>query len=388
MNKTILTNCRALTAGGLIDDATISVCDGRIDAITQGPHAGGASAADLGGRMLLPGFIDIQVNGGGGILFNDTPTVAGIEQIGRTHRRFGTTGFLPTLISDELDIVVEALDATRDAIEQRIPGVLGVHIEGPFLNHGRRGVHDERRLRRLTQQIVERLTPVEGGITLLTVAPEAVDPHTIRTLTTRGFIVCIGHSDASYEQARRALDQGVRGFTHLFNAMSQFNNREPGVVGAALDDDDSYCGIIVDGHHVSPVALRIAIRCKPPGTLMLVSDAMPSVGSDQRTFLLQGRTVTVENGVCKDVDGTLAGTHLDMASAVRNVMRLGGVELDAAVHMASRNPAAFLGCDRRRGTIAVGAAADLVAVDDNLNVTATWIEGQLLFEADAQTGRS
>lgn len=371
-----LTNCRALTPEGLLDDAVISVRDGVIAEISQGTAPSGPSVTDLDGRLLLPGFIDIQVNGGGGILFNDTPTVEGIEHIGRAHARFGTTGFLPTLISDELDVVAQALAATREAIEGNIPGVLGVHIEGPFLNHGRRGVHDERRLKRLTEKIVERLEPIDNGVTLLTLAPEAVEPDTIRMLATRGFIVCIGHSDATYEQTRRALDQGVRGFTHLFNAMSQFNNREPGVVGAALDDDDSYCGIIVDGHHVSEVALRIAIRCKPPGKLMLVSDSMPSVGSDLRTFSLQGRSVTVEDGVCRDDDGTLAGTHLDMAAAVRNVMRLGGVGFSDAVRMASRNPAMFLGCDARRGAIAEGLAADVVAVDDALNVVASWIGGR------------
>jgi N-acetylglucosamine-6-phosphate deacetylase len=310
------------------------------------------------------------------VLFNDEPTVDGIRAIAAAHRPLGTTGLLPTLISDELDVIRRALAAAEEAIDDGVPGVLGIHIEGPFLNEERRGVHDAGKLRQLTREIVNELSPLPNGCTLLTIAPETVEPELLAELVKKGFIVCAGHSNASQQQMQLALQNGMRGFTHLFNAMSQLTAREPGVVGQALADLQSWCGIIVDGHHVSPVSLEIAWRCKGSDRLMLVTDAMPPVGSPEKEFVLLGNKITVKNGICVDSNGTLAGTALDMASAVRNMARLTRCRFDDACVMASATPAAFLGIEKQQGSIEEGLQADLVIMDENQRVKSTVIAGR------------
>jgi len=377
-----LRNCRVLTRNRLCEGLAVVVRDGQIEDICPEDQllANGFEVLDLGGLLLLPGFIDVQVNGGGGILFNEHTDVDGIRSIAGAHYQYGTTGFLPTLISDELDVVERALRASERAIDEGIPGVLGLHIEGPFLNPERRGVHDQNKLRRLTAETVASLEPLHNGKTVLTLAPEAVDRDAVADLVSSGFIVCAGHSDASYDETMLALERGLRGFTHLFNAMSQLGAREPGMVGAALDDRESWCGVIADFHHVNPASLRIAHRCKGADKLMLVTDAMPPVGSDMKQFRLLDKIVEVSNGVCRDQNGTLAGTALDMATAVRNMMNATGVALPEAVNMASASPAAFLRLGERVGTIDVGKRANFVVADDDLQVAMTWIDGKVVFE--------
>jgi N-acetylglucosamine-6-phosphate deacetylase len=331
---------------------------------------------DLEGALLLPGFLDSQVNGGGGVLFNDAPSVETVRAIGRAHRRFGTTGFLPTLISDDLDVVARAIAAVRGAIESGVPGVLGIHIEGPFLNVERKGVHDPAKLRELDASAVGLLTSLRAGKTLVTLAPEMTTPEIIEGLVAAGVVVSAGHTNATYAQISTALRHGLTGFTHLFNAMSQLTGREPGTVGAALEDRASWCGIIVDGLHTSPVVLRIALRCKPHERFMLVTDAMPSVGTDVTSFELQGRRILVSGSVCLDEDGRLAGSNIDMASCVRNAIQMLGVPLSQAVRMASEWPAEFLGLGHELGRIAPGYRASLVAADEELKVLETWIDGR------------
>jgi N-acetylglucosamine-6-phosphate deacetylase len=329
------------------------------------------------GQILLPGFIDVQVNGGGGVLFNDDPSVASIREIGRAHRRFGTTGFLPTLISDDLDVVSRAVKAANDALESGVPGVLGIHIEGPFLNEARKGVHDGTKLRWLNEDALGLLTSLKGGKTLVTLAPERTTPQIIRKLSDAGVIVSAGHTNGTYDEIRTALDHGLTGFTHLFNAMSQLTGREPGAVGAALDDDGSWCGIILDGHHVDPVVLRIAMRSKRRDRFMLVTDAMPTVGAPNKSFRLQGRPISVAyDNMLVDENGRLAGSDIDMATAVRNSLEMLEVDLPQAARMASLYPATFLGLEREFGRIEPGFRADLVLVDDAINVLETWIGGQ------------
>jgi N-acetylglucosamine-6-phosphate deacetylase len=372
-----LINGRVMTDRGLESGLAVRMAGGRIAAVGPAQDvAAGAVARDLEGAILLPGFIDVQVNGGGGALFNGDPTAETIALIGRAHRRFGTTGFLPTLISDDLPAVSAAIAATRDALARQIPGVLGVHIEGPFLNPKRKGIHELSKLRRIDEGAFELLTSLKAGRTLVTLAPETTTPEMIARLVAAGVVVSAGHSNAAYPAVRAALDHGLSGFTHLFNAMSPLTSREPGVVGAALDDRESWCGVIVDGRHVDPVVLRIALRCKPHDRIVLVTDAMPSVGAEAASFVLQGKTITVKDGVCVDEHGTLAGSDLDMASAVRNAVRLLGLDLGEASRMASRNPAEFLGLGDTMGRIAPGYRADLVAVDDDIQVLDTWIGGE------------
>lgn len=368
-----LINGRVATPEG-VRCVNVVIDGGRIVAVTPDRPSTGADH-DLAGRLLAPGFIDTQVNGGGGVLFNDDPSPGCIAAIGAAHRRFGTTGFLPTLISDDLDVIDRAVDAVEAAISAGVPGVLGVHIEGPFLNVRRKGIHDASKFRVLDDDAVRRLTRLKGGRTLITLAPEMTTPEMIGRLTKAGARVAAGHTDADYPTMRTGFAAGITGITHLFNAMSPLQNRAPGVVGAALENQDAWCGIIVDGHHVDPVTLRLALRCRPADRFMLVSDAMPSVGAEGDHFILQGRRITVRDGLCYDDQGVLAGSDLDMASAVRNCVSMLGVDLSTALAMASASPAAFLGLSDRRGAIAPGQAADLVALDHDLRVVETWIGG-------------
>jgi len=378
-----------MTDRGLAEGLAVRIEGERIAALGPlGEVAGGAEVRDLGGALLLPGFIDTQVNGGAGLLFNDRPTVATIAAIGAAHRRFGTTGFLPTLISDDLGAVRAAIDAAQAAIEARVPGVLGIHIEGPYLNVTRRGIHDASKLRRTDDSSFALLTSLGVGRTLVTLAPEETSLETIERLVRAGVVVSAGHSDASYAAARAALDRGVSGFTHLFNAMSPLTSREPGVVGAALEDASAWCGIIVDGVHVDPVVLKLALRLRPHERFNLITDAMPCVGTAETSFQLQGKTITVRDGACFDDDGTLAGSALDMAGAVRNAVTMLGLDLADASRMASRNPAEFLGLDHELGRIARGCFADLVLLDDDLQVLETWIHGRPSADADAAAARA
>jgi N-acetylglucosamine-6-phosphate deacetylase len=375
--RVALVNGRILSGERLVSNTTVLLEGGRIEAVLDRNDARCQSAQqlDLKGEILLPGFIDVQVNGGGGVLFNDEPSVEAIRAIGAAHRRFGTTGFLPTLISDDLGTIAQAIAAVQAAMDARVPGVLGVHIEGPFLNWVRRGVHDERHLRLLDESQLALLSSLRSGRTVLTLAPEMTTTDMIAKLAARGLLLSAGHSDANYAETMAAIAHGVRGFTHLFNAMARLEPRAPGIVGAALYDSETWCGIIVDGHHVDPVMLKLALRCKRRDRFMLVTDAMPPVGSPEPSFVLQGKTIRVVDGMCRDENGTLAGTALDMATAVRNAVSMLDLDIADAARMASEYPAEFLGLGRELGRIQPGYRANLVALDDGLQVTRTWIEG-------------
>ena len=374
-----LCNARVLTDTGFRDDVAVLLDGDRIvDVVPAGDtRIRDADRIDLDGDTLLPGFIDCQVNGGGDVLFNDAPNPETIHRIASAHRRFGTTGFLPTLISDDADVMRAAIAAVDAAIDARVPGVLGIHLEGPYIAPARRGAHDAAKFRVLDAAEIALASSLRSGVTVLTLAPERVDAAAIGALVERGVVVCVGHSAASYAETRVALAAGVRGFTHLYNAMSQLQGREPGVVGAALDDRDSWCGVIVDGYHVHAAALRIAIAAKPRGRIFLVTDAMPPVGGASDTYTLAGAPITCRDGRCETADGVLAGSALDMATAVRNTVSLLGLPLDEAARMASTYPAAFLGLGATHGRIAAGCVADLVTLDRALNGRQTWIGGSI-----------
>ena len=377
--KTVLRNARILAGDEFRDDLAVVIEDGRITALVSdaAPQLGSADEqVDLGDGWLLPGFIDAQVNGGGGVLFNNTPDVDSLRTLAAAHRRFGTTGLLPTLISDDVQVMRRAIDATRAAIAQGVPGVLGIHLEGPYIAPGRKGTHDANKFRVPDADEIAMAASLDNGVTLLTLAPERVPLESIRALVERGVIVAAGHTAASYEEARAGLDAGIRGFTHLYNAMSPLTGREPGAVGAALEDRDSWVGIIADGVHVHAASLRVALAAKPRGKVMLVTDAMPPVGADSPSYELYGEVITAVDGVVRNAAGSLAGSALDMATAVRNAVHLLGLPLDEAARMASRYPAQFLNLDDRLGEIAEGYQADLVLLDDALQVRATWIAGE------------
>lgn len=369
-------NARVLIDGRFVDGMAVLVDGARVVAVV--PEADtpvGIDQVDIAGNMLVPGFIDTQVNGGGDVLFNDAPTVETIRRIGQAHARFGTTGFLPTLISDDLAVVREGIAAVDEAIAQGVPGVLGIHIEGPFINVARKGIHAADKIRAIDEEGIRVLTSLRRGRTLVTLAPELAGEETVRHLVRAGVVVAAGHTAGSYTEVASAIDAGLTGFTHLFNAMSQLGNREPGAVGAALIADGVWCSLIVDGLHVSPVTLKLALRCKPLDRFLLVSDAMPTTGGTRTSFTLNGRHIRAEDGRLVDEDGTLAGANLDMLSAVRNAHRLLDLPIEAALGMASVNPAAFLSIGSDLGRIAPGLVASLLTLDTAGRLARCWIGG-------------
>jgi N-acetylglucosamine-6-phosphate deacetylase len=373
-----IVNGRVLTERGFLTDRAVLVNGARIvDVVARKSARRAGEVHDLEGRYLVPGFIDCQVNGGGGVLFNDDPSPATIRRIAAAHRAFGTTGFLPTLISDSTRVMRAAIDAVRATMASDEAGVLGIHLEGPLLSPARPGVHDSAKFREPDASLIELAASLRVGRTLMTLAPDHVPVAVIEELVGHGVILSAGHTAADYATARAAFDAGVRGVTHLFNAMPAMQNREPGVVGAALEDDRVWCGLIVDGHHVHPGTLRVALAVKPPGKTLLVTDAMPPVGASESAFYLGQERVRCESGVCVTESGVIAGSALDMASAVRNTVRLLGLPLDEAARMASAYPAAFLGIERDRGRIAAGLRADFVVLDDDLAVRGVWYGGSV-----------
>jgi N-acetylglucosamine-6-phosphate deacetylase len=376
MSVKALYGARILAGGQWFADHALLITDGYVSAILPASDLpASAEMEHLDGGILLPGFIDTQVNGGGGVLFNDQPTIDGIAAIAAAHRAFGTTALLPTLISDDLDTIARAISAVDGAIAKAVPGVIGIHIEGPFLNAKKHGIHDARKFRSLDNAAIDLLSSLGAGKTLVTLAPECAAPGLIAELVRRGVIVAAGHSMARYDDMARAVDEGLTGVTHLYNAMTQLGSREPGLVGAAMDMN-LVSGLIVDGHHVHPATLRAAHSAKGPGELMLVTDAMPSVGHGDRGFALGDSWISVEAGALRGQDGTLAGSNLDMASALRNAVSMMTVDLADASQMASSTPAAFLGLAESHGDLTPGHRADIVHLDSAMMPKATWIAGE------------
>lgn len=371
-----LTGCRIFTGESFLENHAVVVDGERITAVLPRTAAGGLEIRDLGGGILAPGFIDVQVNGGGGALLNDNPSVDTVRTIAASHRRFGTTGMLPTVITDAPAVIRKAAESVASAIAQKIPGVLGVHIEGPFLDVARKGAHAARFIREMEQRDFDELTAYAARMpVMLTLAPNRVPPAQVKALSERGVLVSLGHSDASFDEARLALDAGARAFTHLYNAMSQMNGREPGMAGAALSDAESFAGIIADGHHVHDAALRVAFAAKIPSRIMLITDAMPTAAGGPSVFELQGRRVTRSGGRLELSDGTLAGSDLTMGAALRYCVNRLGLDIAQSLRMASLNPACFLRRGHELGRIAAGHLASMVHLDDGLHVTATWING-------------
>jgi N-acetylglucosamine-6-phosphate deacetylase len=373
--RVALTGARIFDGTRIVEGQAVVIEDDRIvDVPREGEIDAGIRREPIEG-LLAPGFIDTQVNGGGGVMFNDVRTIEGIRTIAAAHRRFGTTGLLPTFITDTRERMSEAVFAMREALAARVPGILGIHVEGPFINPERKGVHNAGYMRSMEDEDVVILTSLREGRTIVTLAPEMNKPEIIDRLAASGVLVCAGHSAGDYATIMDACRRGLRGFTHLYNAMPPLAGRDPSVVGAALDSDGTWCGIIVDGHHVSDASLRIAVAAKDPDHIMLVTDAMSVTGTDMTTFDLHGRTILRQEGRLVTEDGTLAGSDLDMAGAVRNAVRRLGIPLPEALRMASLNPATFLKLDHELGRVAPGYRANLVLLDDDVTARRTWIDG-------------
>lgn len=391
MSTQFLAGARVLVGGAWLDGHGVLVRGGTIAAVLPVTDATAAGdRVDLpAGSLLSPGLVDVQVNGGGGLLFNDAPNAASAIAIADAHRALGTTSILPTLITDTPTAMARAADAVCEAVG-RETGVLGIHYEGPFLAAGRPGVHDRALIRSPSEAELASLVALAhrlAGPVLLTLAPETVGDAALRRLAGAGIVLAAGHSAATYERANAALAAGITGFTHVFNAMPAASAREPGITAAALLDPASWCGVIADGIHVHPAMLRLLLAAKPASRVMLVSDAMPSVGSPLPGFMLQGRQVFRDHGRLALADGTLAGADICLADAVRFAVRL-GLTAAQALTMATAVPAAFLRQAHRVGHIAAGARADLLLLNPALEVLGTWRAGRFLGGPDILSVRA
>ena len=384
MTRTLLTGARVFTGERILTDRAVLLDGGDIvDLPHRDAPPADARVIELPATTLLaPGFVDAQVNGAGGVLFNDTPTTEAALAIATAMRPFGTTGSLPTFITDGRDGMRAAAEAAIAAVATPGSGVLGVHLEGPFISSKRRGGHDPASIRRpdaadedMLVDLARRLAAV-GGRMLLTLAPEEVEDATIARLAAAGIVVSAGHTAASYERIATAVDHGLTGFTHLGNAMPPIVNRDPGPVVAGLDAATAWCGVIVDGIHVHPALLRVMHAAKRQGRLFVVTDAMPPTGTTLDGFRLYGETILRRDGRLTTADGTLAGADVDMATSLRNLLRFLPVSLEEALAMVSLAPAAFLRLDHRLGRIAPGHAADLVLLDEAQHVLLTIVGGR------------
>lgn len=379
-----MTELLAFAAQRIFDSATwtensaLLVDAGRVVATVSAKDVpSNAHRADLTG-ILVPGFVDLQVNGGGGVLFNNQTDVAGIKAICSSHAQFGTTALLPTLITDTVPVNLAALAAGATAAAESVPGFLGLHLEGPHLAVSRKGAHDPALIRPMTEDDLQRLLAARALLPnlMVTVAAETVTARQITRLSQAGIIVSIGHSDATAETAEAAFAAGASQATHLFNAMSQMQGREPGVVGAALAAQHVYAGLIADGIHVHPTTIRLALAAKvQAGHIFLVTDAMSQTGTDIQSFSLTGRTVTRADGALRLENGTLAGADLDMIDAIHFIHEEIGLTWEEALRMASLYPARAIRAEECHGHLMPGALANFVELNDDMRVQSTWING-------------
>ncbi|HEV7693604.1 MAG TPA: N-acetylglucosamine-6-phosphate deacetylase [Hyphomonadaceae bacterium] len=362
---------RLFTGETMREGASVVIDGERVIEIREKPSP---SATKLDG-LLAPGFIDAQVNGGGGVLFNDAPTVETLKTMAAAHRQFGVTAFMATLISDDRAKTAKAINAVAAGIAAGTPGLLGIHLEGPWLSDARRGVHPSKALRPFDNEDLKLLAQQRPFPALITVAPEQIDAAGIRALRVAGVTISLGHTAATAEDVEAALAAGATGFTHLFNAMPPIEGRKPGAAGAALANRNAWAGLILDGIHVHPITARMALAAKTAKKLFLVSDAMATVGSKDPSMSLFGEQIAISDGALRTVSGTLAGAHLDLSGAVRNAVSMLGASMQDALRMASLTPAEFVGTNDR-GKIAPDCRADLVLLGAELDVRKVWIGGK------------
>ena len=380
----IITGARIFDGEMWHDGKSLIVENGKVAAIAVSAHDD-VEKIDAAGLLIVPGFVDLQVNGGGGVMFNNQPDVDGIARICAAHASFGTTALMVTLITDGPDVSERAIEAGITAQKAEVPGFLGLHFEGPHLSVSRKGTHDPALIRPMDGSDLQALLACKQALShiLTTVAPESVTPAQVSSLVEAGIIVSLGHTDASFETAQHYAAAGASMVTHLFNAMSQLGNREPGLVGAGLFETKLHCGLIADGFHVDPVSMALALKAKSgPGRIFLVTDAMSTIGTDDIGFELNGRQVYRKDGRLTLADGTLAGADIDMLSCVRFVHEHLGLPLEEALRMASVYPAQAINADTK-GRLLAGFDADFVMLNDDLSIASTWIAGRAVFNAAA-----
>lgn len=372
-----LTNCTVFTASEILSEYCVLVEDEQIyDIVRLMDCPDGIEKIDLDGANLTAGFIDLQINGCGGVLFNTAPTIETLETMQQTNARFGCTSFLPTLITATDPEIESAIGLMTDYLQSHQNQALGLHIEGPYLSTAKKGIHNAELIRTSEQRMIDLFCENAAAITTVTLAPENTNPAHIQQLVSAGIIVSVGHSNATYQECMQGFDAGVSFGTHLYNAMSSITGREPGVVGAIYDNSQVYAGIIVDGHHVDYANIRLSHNVMGD-RLVLVTDAVTPAGTDISSFDFVGTEVFYRDGKCISADGTLGGSALTMIEAVENTVKHVGVPLDEALRMASLYPAKAIGVDAKLGSICKGKIANLTAFDDNFTVTTTIINGQV-----------
>ncbi|MDO3388220.1 N-acetylglucosamine-6-phosphate deacetylase [Gilvimarinus sp. SDUM040013] len=377
--KQALVGARIFTGDQFLDNRAVVIEGANIISLPENDNVvqsyPDAEIIELDGGIIAPGFIDLQVNGGGGAFFTNDTSVSALQSMLDGHRPTGTTSMLPTLISDTRTTHQAGVKAVADAVDARMQGILGIHIEGPFFDMDKRGAHNAKYIREIEDEDMQWLTAIEGFKIMVTLAPEHAASGQIKRLVDSGIFVAAGHTNAHYEDVMLAIDEGLSGFTHLFNAMRPQTGREPGVVGAALDSANTWCGIICDNHHVHPGSVRVAMNAKPLGKLYLVTDAMSTVGGEQKSFTIYGEEIFEKDGALVNAEGNLAGSAIGMIDAVRIAHQAIGISLSECLRMASLYPAQYMRLNQSLGRIDDNYRADLVHFTNDFNVTATWVAG-------------
>ncbi|KAB8031957.1 N-acetylglucosamine-6-phosphate deacetylase [Fluviispira multicolorata] len=381
-----LKNARVFDGISFVKQKNIIISDGKIkDLTSRQPNKNIKTVFDLKGNIVVPGFIDIQLNGGGGCFFNETPTENALLKISRAHIIHGVTSYLPTLITDDFLKISQAVLTIKDCVKKFLPGILGIHFEGPFINKEKNGIHSKQYIRTPTIDEIQLMTSVKNAVTLITLAPEVIEKSILKAFRQKKVILFAGHTNATFAQMNEAFKQGVKGVTHLFNACSQFGSREPGVVGASLLHDDSWCGIIADGQHVSFESLKLAFKVKNNKKFILVSDTMAPFGTDMKRFYINEKEIFVKDGKYINADGTLAGSAISVYEAFKNIVTQKLVTLEEALPMTSTNAAECLGIDGskksilKKGRLLPEFDADLVVLDSkNLRIKSVIQFGKII----------
>ena len=348
-----------------------------IDIINEHNIPNNFETQKLNGGILSPGFIDLQVNGGGGKLFNNSPDKESLNAIIEAHQHFGTTSIMPTVISDSLNVLKRCTTTISEVIENN-KSLLGVHIEGPFFNVKYRGVHQKQYINTINSDYLNLFESLKDFPVMLTLAPECISTKQLKHLKSLGFKILAGHTDASYDQLEEAIKYGLDGFTHLFNAMGQISAREPGVVGSALTFDNATASIIVDLHHVHPSLIQMAYKQKPQGKLFFVSDSMATIHHGEPSFELYDEVVSESNGRIINSEGKLAGSSITQIDAIKNAYQSCNIPLNDAIAMVTRYPAEYLGVANYLGSLKSGYRADLTHFDLDFQVHNVWVAGKQL----------
>lgn len=373
-----LTHCRIFTGHEILDDHALVVADGLIERLCpQAELPADIEQRSLNGALLAPGFIDVQLNGCGGVQFNDTAEAVSVETLEimqRANEKSGCTSYLPTLITTSDDLMKQGVQVMRDYLAKYPNQALGLHLEGPWLNIIKKGTHNPDFVRKPDAALVDFLCQNADVITKITLAPEVAGCEMIRKLADAGIVVSAGHSNATLNEAKAGFRAGITFATHLYNAMPYITGREPGLAGAVLDDTDVYCGVIADGLHVDYVNIRNAKRLKGD-KLCLVTDATAPAGAHIDQFIFAGKTIYYRNGLCVDENGTLSGSALTMIEGVRNLVEHVGIALDEALRMATLYPARAIGVDKKLGTLAAGKVANLTAFTRDYEIIKTIVNG-------------